>query len=245
MIKNIKLTFAYDGSKYSGMQTQKDKNSIQETIERAIERVCGRSLRLIIAGRTDAGVHAYAMVGNFLSPLDIPAKAYIYKLRMHLPDSIMIKDAQEVGLDFHARFSARSKSYQYIIYNGKFMHPSLNHIYTQVEYTLDIEKMQRAAKHLIGTHDFKAFSKYVDRPVNTVRKLTSLDIYKKENLIYFDFKAPSFLYNQIRVIVGSLVDVGRGHRSVQSVVDLLTSKDRSKAGMTYPAAGLYLLEIDY
>lgn len=245
MIKNIKLIFAYDGSKFSGMQSQKDKDSIQESLENAILKVTGKPSRLVVAGRTDAGVHAYGQVANFLTASNIPPKAYAYKLRLYLSDRIEIIESEEVGLNFHARFSAKSKTYRYLIYNDSFMHPSLKDIYCHVSYKLDIEKMKEGAKYLVGEHDFRAFSKYEDKKLNTVRRLDRVDISKEGKVITIEFEATSFLYNQVRIMVGSLVDVARGHRHPSYIKEIIDSKDRLKAGITYSPTGLYLMEIAY
>lgn len=245
MIRNIKLTFAYDGSKFAGTQLQKDRPSIQESIEHAIFKVTGKKSRLIIAGRTDAGVHAYGQVGNFLSAADIPASAYLYKLRMYLPDSIEIIKSEEVDLDFHSRFSAKAKTYRYIIYNDEFMHPSFKHLYCHVTYKLDIGLMKEAAQRLCGKHDFKAFSKYEEVSKNTVRVLDKVKIDSLDKLVIIEFKGQSFLYNQVRIMVGALVDVGRGHRRPEYITEIIDSKDRLMAGITYGPEGLYLMEIDY
>lgn len=245
MIKNIKLIFAYDGSKFSGLQYQSDRKSVQEAIENAIYKVTKRRSRLIIAGRTDAGVHAYGQVANFLTASEIPAKAFAFKLRPYLPASIEIIESSQVDLDFHARFKAKKKTYLYRIYNDKFMHPSLNHIYTKVSYDLDLDLMRQAAKYLCGYHDFKAFSKYENKEINTYRTIDYISIEKKDKLIEISLRGDSFLYNQVRIMVGVLVDAARGHISPAYVKEILDSRDRLKAGITYGPQGLYLVKIDY
>lgn len=245
MIRNIKLIFSYDGSKFSGVQSQKDRDSIQSLIENAIYKSTNKHSRLIIAGRTDAGVHAYEQVANFLTASEIPASAFIYKLRVFLPDSIELISSEEVDLNFHARFCAKSKTYRYIIYNDKFMHPSLNHVFCKVTYDLNIGLMRKAAKYLCGFHDFRAFSKYENKKINTYRNIEYIDINKKGKLIMIDIKGNSFLYNQVRIMIGVLVDVSRGHRKPEDVKEILESKNRLKAGITYGGQGLYLMKIDY
>lgn len=245
MIKNIKLVFAYDGSKFSGIQYQNDRDSIQASIENAIYKVTKRHSRLIIAGRTDAGVHAYGQVANFLTASDIPAEAFVFKLRQFLPESIELVSSSQVDLDFHSRFKAKSKTYLYRIYNGKFMHPSFKHIFTHVTYNLDVGKMREASEYLCGFHDFKAFSKYENKEVNTCRTIDYIDIKKKDEIIDIEIKGDSFLYNQVRIMVGVLVDAGRGHIDPSYVKEIVDSKDRLKAGITYGPQGLYLMKIDY
>lgn len=245
MIKNIKLIFAYDGSKFSGVQNQKDRISIQSTIENAIYKVTSFRSRLILAGRTDAGVHAFGQTANFLTPSKIPAQAYVYKLKKYLPDSIEILSSKEVDLKFHARFSAKSKVYKYLIFNDKFMHPNLNHAFCRVTYDLDISLMKKAAEYLCGRHDFKAFSKYENKKINTIRTIEYIKISQSDKIIEIEIKGNSFLYNQVRIMIGVLVDVGRGHRSPSYVTEILESKDRLKAGITYGPQGLYLMKIEY
>lgn len=245
MIKNIKLVFAYDGSKFKGVQAQKNERTIQSELERAIYKLTGKSSRLILAGRTDAGVHAYGQVANFLTPATIPAKAYKYKLAKYLPASIIVCYSEEVGLDFHSRFSAKSKTYKYVIYNDEFMHPAYQSTYCHVTYQLDLEAMARACKYLEGKHDFKAFTKYEKKEKTTIRTITRADINRDGKLIIIEFEGESFLYNQIRIMVGCLVDIGRGHRSPDHILTLFESKDRLLAGITYPPSGLYLMDIGY
>lgn len=245
MIRNIKLVFAYDGSKFAGVQNQKDRISIQSTMENAIYKVTNFKSRLILAGRTDAGVHAFGQTANFLTPSQIPAQAYVYKLRKFLSDSIEVISSEEVDLFFHARFSAKSKVYKYLIYNDKFMHPNLNHAYCKVTYDLDIDLMRQAAKLLCGSHDFKAFSKYENKKINTCRTIEYIEINRKDKIIEIEIKGNSFLYNQVRIMVGVLVDVGRGHRMPSYVTEILQSRDRLKAGITYGPQGLYLMKIEY
>ena len=245
MIKNIKLTFAYDGSKFKGVQAQKNERTIQSELERAIYKLTGKSSRLILAGRTDAGVHAFGQVANFLTPANIPGKAFKYKLGKYLPDSIIMLQSEEVSLDFHARFSSKNKRYRYIIYNDKFMHPAFQSIYCQVSYDLDIKAMIKACRYLEGRHDFKAFTKYEKKEKSTTRTITKADIKRDGKLIIIEFEGESFLYNQIRIMVGCLVDIGRGHRSPDHILYLFDTKDRLSAGITYPPSGLYLMDIGY
>jgi len=245
MIKNIRIVFTYDGSKYSGMQSQGLNNSIQEEIESAILKITGDSSRLITAGRTDAGVHAYGQVANFLTASNIPGHAYMYHFQKYLSSNIIVISSDEVDLDFHSRFKALSKTYRYLIYNDTFMHPSYNHIYEHVTYKLDLDVMRQAASYLIGEHDFRAFTKYENKDVNSVRNIKRIDIKREGKLISLEFEAESFLYNQIRIMVGSLVDIGRGHRPAEYMLELLQSRDRLKAGKTYGPNGLYLMKIDY
>lgn len=245
MIRNIKLVFAYDGSAYSGMQSQGLNNSVQEELELAIFKITGRSSRLITAGRTDAGVHAIGQVANFLTVADIPGYAYKYHFQKYLSDSIIVTDSSEEDLNFHSRFSAKSKTYRYILYTGEFMHPSFNKSYTHISYKLDLSKMKEASKYLLGRHDFRAFTKYESTSKNTIRSIDQIEIYQDGLKVVIEFKAESFLYNQVRIMVGSLIDVGRGHRDPIYMKELIDSKDRLKAGKTYSPSGLYLVKIDY
>lgn len=244
MVKNIKLVLAYDGSKFSGWQSQENKRTVQGCLEDAVEKVTGRKSRIVCAGRTDAGVHAYGQVANFLTISRILGHALVYHLNKYLDDDILIISSEEVDLDFHARFSAHKKKYRYVVFNDKLMYPTENNYAGYCREKLDLERMKEAALYLLGKHDFKAFMKY-DKPVNTVRNIESIDIYKDGPRVIFEFSGESFLYNQVRIMVGTLTNIGRGLWSVERMKDILDSRDRLKAGMTYPAGGLYLLDISY
>ncbi|MDO4778380.1 MAG: tRNA pseudouridine(38-40) synthase TruA [Tissierellia bacterium] len=244
MIKNIRLLIAYDGSSFEGWQYQQNSRTIQGEIEKAIEKITGRKSRIVCAGRTDAGVHAYGQVANFLTTSEIPGKAFKYHFDQYLPADIEILDSQEEDLDFHARFSAKAKRYRYILYNDKNMHPCLRKYRARYSTKLNVDDMREASKLFLGKHDFKAFMKY-GKNENTVRNIDKIEISKIQNEIYFEFEAESFLHNQIRIMVGALVNIGRGHWSKDDLKKVIDDADRQKSSMTFPASGLYLMNIKY
>lgn len=243
MIKNIKLIISYDGSNFNGFQGQVGKRTVQEEIEKAIKKVTGRDSRLVYAGRTDSGVHAVGQVANFLTISNIPPQTYKYHLNKFLPDDIFVVDSSEVDLNFHSRFSAKKKKYRYIISNQKFMYPFFRNYKANVSYDLNIDRMKEACLKFVGTHDFISFMKFSEG-VNTVRTIDSIDIFQ-ENDIYIDFVADSFLHNQVRIMVGAIVNVGRGLWEPDYIEDLFKIRDREKSAMTFPSQGLYLMEIKY
>lgn len=244
MIRNIKLTVSYDGSKFSGWQRQKDRRSVQEELNKAINKVTRRQTRVISAGRTDAGVHALGQVVNFLTTINSPASAIKHQLEPFLPDDIVVIASEEVDLNFHSRFSAKKKTYRYLLNNAEPFYPMYRDYKEHVRYELDVDKMREAASYFIGRHDFKAFMKY-GADINTVRHIEKIDIFTKKDDLILEFTAESFLHNQIRIMVGALVDVGRGKYEPDHIKDLLEEKNRLKAGKTYPSRGLYLVKIEY
>ncbi len=244
MIRNIKLTVSYDGSKFSGWQRQKDRRSVQEDLNQAINKVTNKDTRVISAGRTDAGVHALGQVVNFLTIMTSPASAIKHQLEPFLPEDIVIVDSEEVDLSFHSRFSAKKKTYRYILNDSEPFYPMYRDYKEHIRYRLDLDKMQEAGNYFLGRHDFKAFMKY-GSDINTVRHIEKINIYRDREDVILEFTAESFLHNQIRIMVGALVDVGRGKYEPDHIKSLLEEKNRLKAGKTYPARGLYLVNIEY
>lgn len=240
-----KLTIAYDGSEFNGWQRQPNHPSVQEAIEDALKRVFGHPIPIVGAGRTDTGVHAYGQVCHFDQEGQISGPGIRYHIQKHLPRSIQITHSQVVSDDFHARFSALSKTYRYVIHNDKEMHPIFRNYRAQIDYDLDLAAMQVAAKDLIGDHDYRSFMGPRTGDINTQRSIDDLQIERKAETIVFTFKGQSFLRNQIRIMVGTLVDVGRGKLDSGAIEGILKAKDRKAAGPTLSAAGLYLMEIYY
>jgi len=245
MIRNILLKIEYDGTNYSGWQTQKNAKSIQFILESAIKRITGKKSDLISCGRTDAGVHALGHIANFKTASDIP----LYKLQRGLnsviPKDIVIKEAREVSLKFHSRFDARSKVYTYTILNDSAPAAiSRNHVH-HVPYKLNFGLMRREAKCLVGRHDFKSFQAADRIERGSVRTIKRLDVKKSGDLIKITVEADGFLYNMVRNIVGTLIEIGRGKFKLGSMSEILKAKDRRLAGPTAPAKGLCLMEVKY
>jgi len=244
-MRNIKLTISYDGTGYKGWQLQKNGNTVQEEIEKAISKVFGRHHRIHGAGRTDSGVHAKAQVAHFKTPVDIPRNKIPAALNSVLPEDISITRAEYVDGDFHSRFDAVSKLYRYFIFNSRNRDPFRERHSWRVPYTLDVPLMRREARSLLGRHDFKSFQAKDKRERHSVRNVSHIAVKKRGTTVTVDIEADGFLYNMVRNIVGTLVDIGRGYLSGGSMNQILQEKDRTKAGPTAPAKGLFLIEVRY
>lgn len=246
--RNIKLTLAYDGTRYAGFQRQPNGVTIQERLEDALRAVTGVSDMAIAAaaGRTDAGVHASGQVVNFQTASSIPVDRWPHAVNSHLPEDIVAWDAREVPLDFHARFGARSKRYRYTIAYTSFPSPlSRLYAYHHARPALDLPLMRRAAELLVGRHSFAAFRSTGGAARTTVRTVTQLSLAEAGPLLHIDIAADGFLYNMVRIIAGTLLEVGTGKRSLGQVSDALATGRRTLAGRTLPPHGLCLEEVLY
>ena len=232
-MKRILLTISYDGANFFGWQKQNEETrTVQGELEKAIEIISGEHCEVYGSGRTDAGVHALiSRLADVLNNL--------------LPGDIAITNVEEVAPSFHARFSIKKKCYRYVINASKIKDPFLASRMAFVKYPLDEEKMLKAASLIEGEHDFQGFCSAATCTDDFVRKVYSIKITKEDELYYFDVEGNGFLYNMVRIIVGTLVDVGRGKLSLESVKEALEFGDRSKAGVTMPAGGLYLKYTKY
>jgi tRNA pseudouridine38-40 synthase len=244
-MRNIKLTISYDGTNYKGWQIQKNGRTIQEEVERAIIRVFGKKHRIHGASRTDAGVHAKAQVAHFKTPLTIPVKKIPVALNMALPEDVAVIHAEEVSPDFHSRFDPRSKHYRYCILNSRNRDPFSERYSWRVPYKLDIPLMKKEAAVLAGRHDFRSFQARDKRERTSVRKIFYISIRGKKDFLTVDIEADGFLYNMVRNIVGTLVDIGRGYLAPGSMRKILKNRDRTTAGPTAPARGLFLVDVKY
>ncbi|NLM59369.1 MAG: tRNA pseudouridine(38-40) synthase TruA [Clostridium sp.] len=244
-MKNIKLIIEYDGTNYHGWQTQENARTVQDVIEKALEDLTGEKIALIGSSRTDFGVHALGQVANFITNSTIPGDRFCYALNRILPEDIVIRESCEVSLDFHARFQAKGKKYRYIIYNSRFPSAMLRKRAYHVSYNLDAEGMKKAASYFTGTHDFFTFMATGSSVKTTVRTITGVSLEKKDNILEFEICGNGFLYNMVRIIAGTLVEVGMGRIKADDIPDIIKSKDRKKAGRTAPAHGLYLVEVYY
>ncbi len=244
-MRNIKLTIEYQGKDFNGWQKQPNKLNIQGEIERAIASITGEEIDLIGSGRTDAGVHSLGQVANFKTNSTLPIEKFALAINSRLKKSIVIKHAEEVEEQFHSRYSVHSKKYRYVINNS----PTGTAIYRELEYQfplpLNIEKMQQAAKYLEGEHDFSAFKASGTSSKNSVRKIFKAEVGKQDERVYIELTGSGFLYNMVRIIAGTLLDVGTGKIQPEEIPEIIKSKDRKKAGKTLPAVGLYLVEVTY
>ena len=245
-MRNIKLTIEYDGTSYAGWQCQRNQKTVQGEIEKALRKILGEKTRLNASGRTDAGVHAKAQAANFKTSSKLAPQRLRKALNSILPEDIAIKECSEVLPGFNARFDAKSKVYRYAIYSGPSKIAINRQYICRLPYNLDIGLMKKEAKALIGRKNFKSFHASGRRIDNFTRNIKRIDIKKnRDKFIYIDIEANGFLYNMVRNIVGTLVDVGRGKRAQGSTKKILLSKNRRNAGPTMPAKGLCLIEVKY
>ena len=243
-MRNIKITIQYNGKNYCGWQKQNNSPGIQGTIEKAIFDITREEVKITGSGRTDAGVHALGQVANFKTNSQIPVDRIPNALNAKLPKDISIVKAEDVDEDFHSRYSAKKKTYRYQIYNSQYRSPIYADISYPVKYDLDIDKMKKEAKSLIGTYDFKGFMSSGSSVIDTVRTIYNIEVSKSEDLIIIEIEGNGFLYNMVRIIAGTLVDIGRG-RITENMSTIIKSKSRSMAGHTAPAHGLFLKKVDY
>lgn len=244
-MRNIKLTIEYDGTSYAGWQQQKDETTVQGTLKAAIEMVVGERIILYGAGRTDAGVHAQCQVANFKTASQISSLQLPFAINSHLPKDIVVNTAQDADDKFHARFSAKWKIYQYLVYNSH-IRPALNRNFCCFyNFPLNHRIMKKGAKLLRGTHDFSAFKTGTLPNDNNVRELKRLEIKRKGEYIFFILEANGFLRHMARRIVGTLLELGRGKILIKDFDSILESKDPQLGGPTAPAKGLCLLEVKY
>lgn len=244
-MKRIKLTIAYDGTNYCGWQIQPNGITIEEILNKALSKMTGEEVSVIGASRTDSGVHAMGNVAVFDTETTIPTEKIAVALNQRLPDDIVITKSEEVALDFHPRYCDCSKTYEYHIINTRIPIPTKRLTNYFVSYVLDIDKMRQAASYLVGEHDFVSFCNVRTDVENTVRTITALDIITNGNEITIRITGNGFLYNMVRIIVGTLIRVGRGFYEPEKVKEILEAKDRKAAGVTAPAHGLMLVEIKY
>ncbi len=244
-MRQIKLTIEYDGTNYSGWQIQPNGITIQQVIEESLALMLGEPARLYSSGRTDAGVHALGMVAAFKTTKLLPLSAFSDGLNSLLPSDIAIKDAIEAPLVFNPRADAKGKHYRYTIHNAARRSPLARLASWHLRGALDVERMQIAASHFAGEHDFAAFRASNCAAKTTVRRLFSVAVVKDDESVIIDVHGSGFLKNMVRVIAGTLVEVGQGKRSPADIPGLLASGDRAAAGVTAPPQGLCLVEVFY
>jgi len=247
-MRTIKLTLAYDGTAYAGWQAQASQPSLQETLEQAICRITGEQLRVETSGRTDAGVHALAQVVSFDTQTHLSAEILQRALNAELPRDMAVIAAAEAPPGFHARRQALGKRYRYVIRDGQVADVFARHYAWQLFGRLDAGAMHRAAQALVGRHDFSSFETTGSPRVSSVRTVLAIDVARDDrdaDLMRVEVEADGFLYNMVRTIVGTLVEVGRGSKSEAWPAEVLAAADRRAAGQTAPAQGLILLWVRY
>ncbi|MGE5613257.1 MAG: tRNA pseudouridine(38-40) synthase TruA [Bacillota bacterium] len=257
-MRNIKLVLEYDGTAYHGWQSQVNAITVQDVLTSAINRLTGEKCSVTGSSRTDTGVHALAFVCNFFTASSIPADKFAFALNTLLPEDIVVKSSQEVPPDFHSQFSAKGKKYIYLVYNSAFPPALLRRRAYHVYYPLNINAMREAAGHFLGTHNFSAFSASGGPRKTMVRTITEAEVDIMEPfgkfpvsscpegmLIGFSVTGSGFLYNMVRIMAGTLVEVGFGKLKPGDIPEIIASRDRRKAGRTAPAHGLYLAGVYY
>jgi tRNA pseudouridine38-40 synthase len=245
-MRNFKIILEYDGAAYCGWQRQDNGISIQEVLEKTIGLITGEEITVIGSGRTDAGVHALNQVANFQSGTRLSAEILYRGINGLLPPDIAVKELEEAALEFHAQHDARGKIYIYRIYNSRLRRPVGRNYFWQINYPLDLARMEKASQYLIGRHDFSCFCATGSRVKDRVRTITDIAFKKNETgMLEITVAAEGFLRYMVRNIVGTLVEVGGGKYPPEEVVKIIDSGDRNCAGVTAPAHGLFLKEVKY
>ncbi|NLP35244.1 MAG: tRNA pseudouridine(38-40) synthase TruA [Clostridiales bacterium] len=244
-MKRIKLEIAYDGTNYCGWQLQPGMPTVEAMINKALSELLKEEIAVIGASRTDSGVHALGNVAVFDTNTRIPAEKICMALNQRLPEDIKVQSSVEVAPDFHPRKVNSRKTYEYRILNRPIALPTKRLYSTFVYYSLDIRAMQKAASYLVGTHDFKSFCSVKTQVKETVRIIYDLTVSKESDVITISVTGNGFLYNMVRIIAGTLIEVGRGAIPPLSMTDILKGCERSLAGPTAPPEGLTLINIDY
>lgn len=244
-MKRVRIVISYDGTAYCGWQIQNNGITVEEIMNRELTGLLGEEITVIGASRTDSGVHAIGNVAVFDTETKIPPEKISFALNQRLPEDIRIQKSEEVNANFHPRYCDSIKTYEYRILNRKFPDP-LNRLYTHFVYMpLDVEKMKAAAAYLVGEHDFASFCSAKSQVKTTVRTVYTLEVSKMDDIIKIRISGNGFLYNMVRIIVGTLLKVGLGVYPPEHVEEILEAKDRNCAGPKAPARGLTLIGISY
>ena len=245
-MRNIKLTIEYDGKDFNGWQKQPGKLNIQGSIEAAIKQITGEDVQLNASGRTDAGVHAWGQVANFKTESNLPIEKFPIAINTKLKRSIRIINAEEVDERFHSRLSCKRKTYRYVINNSEYASAIYRNLETHIPQKLDINKMQEAVKYFEGEHDFKAFKASGTSSKSSVRTIYKAEVLEMpNNRIYIELTGNGFLYNMVRIIAGTLVDVGLEKIEPEEIPNIIKQGKRELAGKTLPPNGLYLFRVEY
>ncbi len=243
--KRIRITVAYDGTNYHGWQLQDNGITIEAELNRCLTELLGEEIKVIGASRTDSGVHALGNVAVFDTVNRMPAKKISYALNQRLPEDIRIQKSEEVSEDWHPRHCESRKTYEYRIYRGEFPMP-VKRLYSHFIYTsLDVGRMREAAAYLEGEQDFKSFCQTGAQVESTVRTIHSLWVEEQDSDLVIRVCGSGFLYNMVRIIAGTLIEVGQGKREPESMLQVLSALDRSAAGPTAPANGLTLVKYEF
>lgn len=244
-MKRVKLTVSYDGTNYCGWQTQNNGTAVQNVLNKHLSELLGEPIETIGASRTDAGVHALGNVAVFDTNHRMPAEKISYAMNARLPEDIRIEKSEEVSEDFHPRYCESVKTYEYKILNRQMAIPTVRFYSHHCYVPLDVEKMREAAQYIVGEHDFKSFCGTGAQVKTTVRHVLALDIMTEGDMITIRVTGKGFLYNMVRIIAGTLMNVGKGVYPPEYVKEIIEACDRNVAGPTAPARGLTLVGIRY
>ena len=243
--KRVRLTVAYDGTNYHGWQIQNNGITIESELNRALSDLLHEEIQVIGASRTDSGVHALGNIAVFDTASRMPAEKVSYALNQRLPEDIRIQCSEEVAADWHPRYCESRKTYEYRIYRGQFPLPT-KRLYSLFSYhNYDVAKMQEAAAYLVGEHDFKSFCQVGAQVQSTVRTLYQAEVEEQGDDLVIRVCGNGFLYNMVRIIAGTLMEVGQGKRSPEDIPTILEKRDRAAAGPTAPAHGLMLMKYEF
>ena len=244
-MRNLLLTLAYNGAAYHGWQRQNNAVTVQQVVEESLSGLLGEDITVNGCSRTDAGVHAKTYCLTFGTETTIPPMGLIRGLNDRLPGDIAVRECREMPADFHARFSCRGKEYLYIVHNSEIKDPFYKDTAMRWRYPIDAELLDREAKDFIGEHDFKAFCSADCDKENTVREIYSYDVRREGDLVRFTVSGSGFLYNMVRITVGTLLYISEGKLPKGSIPRLIESRDRTLAGKTVEPGGLYLNRVFY
>ncbi|MFR1707419.1 MAG: tRNA pseudouridine(38-40) synthase TruA [Clostridium sp.] len=245
-MRNLRMVIEYDGTRYRGWQKQKENvATIQEKIEKVLSKMANEEVQVIGCGRTDTGVHAENYIANFHTNSTFTNEDILNYLYEFLPEDIVVKSVTDVHERFHARYNAKAKTYVYTINNGKYRDVFNRKFTYHTDEELNLNSMMAAADILVGTHDFKSFTSLKSDNKSTVRTINYIDITKKEHIIKIEVNGDGFLLNMVRIIVGTLLEVGKGELKPSDVAKILEAKERAQAGPMAQAKGLCLKEVEY
>lgn len=244
-MRNLLLTISYDGSNYHGWQIQNNAITVQEVFQKAVEKVFCKKLDIKGCSRTDSGVHANMYCLSLKTDMNISNESVIRALNTYLPKDIAVNCCEEMDDEFHARYNVKTKEYIYKLYNGKIRNPFLEKYAFQYRYPIDAEYLNKEAKAFVGTFDYSGFCSAHSGVEDTVRTVKDFQVWREDDMVYFKVEADGFLYNMVRIMVGTLLFVSEGKIKEGELRDVILSKNRKRAGKTAPAQGLYLNKVNY
>lgn len=243
---NYRLTIQYDGGRYKGWQRLGNgENTIQEKLEKVLSELAGYDLEIIGCSRTDAGVHALAQIANFKLEMALPEEQIKQYLNRYLPQDISVTEVTSVSELFHSRYQAKSKIYLYKIWNKEYCNPFMRKYSMHVSKKLELQAMEKASSYFLGAHDFTAFSNAKSKKKSMVKEIYSIDFEKVDGFYYIRIEGDGFLYNMVRWMIGTLIEVGLGNMEAEQIPEILEGKERDKTGNLADACGLYLEKITY